>query len=228
MMHWLRKLKLLINLAKYRGLFLKKQYSRNGEDQYLKKIFKNKTNGTYVDIGAYHPYRFSNTLLLHKKGWKGVNVDINKESIELFNIARPNDINLNIAIGSKNKKQIFYYKKKRHPMNTLNKEFAKKYFFKFEGFIGRNIIMTRTFNYVFKKIKKKIDLLDIDVEGHEYDVVKKIDFKKIIFNIILIEISHFNKLSIKNAKKIKLLLLRNGYKYIKSFAETSVYKNKLY
>ena len=30
------------------------------------------------------------------------NIDLNKESIDLFNIARPNDINLNIAVGSKN------------------------------------------------------------------------------------------------------------------------------
>ena len=116
MLNYLLKVKLLISLLKHRGLFLKKQYSRNKEDQYLKKIFKNKMNGTYVDIGAFHPYRFSNTYLLYKKGWRGTNVDLNKESIDLFNIARPDDINLNVAIGSKNKKQIFYYIKK----NTSN------------------------------------------------------------------------------------------------------------
>ena len=141
------KIKLLINLLKYRGIFLKKKYSKNGEDLYLEKIFRNKNNGIYLDIGAFHPYRFSNTFLLYKKGWSGINIDINKEAIELFNIARPNDINLNIAIGSKNGKQIFYYKKKQHPMNTLNKEWANHLF---KDHIKKGSIMTKTFDYVLK------------------------------------------------------------------------------
>ena len=225
MQNYFLKLKLLINLIKYRGIFLKKQYSKNGEDQYLKKIFKNINKGTYLDIGAYHPYRASNTCLLYKKGWSGINVDINKESIDLFNIARPKDINLNIAIGDKNKVQTFYYKKQRHPMNTLNKEFAENYFYKKKMHIKKKKIITKTFDYLIKN-SKNVDLLDIDVEGNEYEVIKKINFKKINFKIILIELTHFNKVSIKNSKKIKYLLLKANYKYVRSFGETSVYKNK--
>jgi FkbM family methyltransferase len=224
MQNWLIKLKLLINLIKHRGIFTKKQYSKNKEDQYLKKIFKNINNGIYLDIGAYHPYRLSNTYLLYKKGWNGINVDINKESIDLFKIARPNDTNLNIAIGDKNKMQTFYYKKKRHPMNTLNKEFAKRYFYNKKQHIEKNKIMTRTFDYLVKNLKN-IDLLDIDVEGNEYEVVRKINFKKTSFKIILIEHSHFNKEAKKNTKKIKNLLLKKKYKFVKSLAETSIYKN---
>jgi FkbM family methyltransferase len=220
------KLKLLVNLLKYRGFFERKQYSKNKEDQYLKKIFKKKINGTYIDIGAYHPYRFSNTYLLYKKGWTGINVDINKESIDLFNIARSNDINLNVAIGDKNKVQTFYYKKKNYPTNTLNKKFAKR-FWSNKKHIKKNKIMTRTFDYLVKKMKK-VDLLDIDVEGTEYEVIKKINFKKISFKIILIEHSIFNTITRKNTKKIKRLLLKENYKHIRNFGETSVYKNKLY
>jgi|TARA_B110000971_G_scaffold187988_1_gene197522 FkbM family methyltransferase len=227
MLNYLLKVKLLISLLKHRGLFLKKQYSRNKEDQYLKKIFKNKMNGTYVDIGAFHPYRFSNTYLLYKKGWRGTNVDLNKESIDLFNIARPDDINLNVAIGSKNKKQIFYYIKKTHQMNTLNREFAKRYFYKDKTNIKKSTVTTKTFEFLIKN-EKKIDLLDIDVEGSEYDVVKKINFKKVSFKIILIECASFNKLARKNTSKIKNVLLRANYKYIKNFGETCVYKNKSY
>jgi|TARA_B110000914_G_scaffold19322_1_gene14627 FkbM family methyltransferase len=220
------KIKLLINLLRYRGIFLKKQYSKNKEDQYLKKVFGKKTNGIYLDVGAFHPYRFSNTYLLYRKGWSGINVDINKESIDLFNIARPQDVNLNIAIGDKNQKQIFYYKKKRHPMNTLNKEFAKR-FFNNKGDIKKSKIMTRTFDYLVGKVKK-IDLLDIDVEGNEYSVVKKINFNKIKFNVILIELTKFNKQTKASTQKIHRLLLSKNYKYIKSLGETSVYKNKLF
>ena len=87
--------------------------------------------------------------------------------------------------------------------------------------------MTRTFDYLVKKMKK-VDLLDIDVEGTEYEVIKKINFKKISFKIILIEHSIFNTITRKNTKKIKRLLLKENYKHIRNFGETSVYKNKLY
>ena len=33
----------------------------------------------YVDVGCYHPIHCSNTLLLHKPGWKGVNVDLDEQ-----------------------------------------------------------------------------------------------------------------------------------------------------
>ena len=111
-------------------------------------------------------------------------------------------------------------------MNTLSKKFAKR-FWNNKVHIKKNKIMTRTFDYLIKKIKK-IDLLDIDVEGTEYDVIKKINFKNVSFKIILIEHSLFNSTSTKNTKKIKHLLLKENYKYVKNFGETSVYKNKLY
>ena len=221
------KIKLLINLIKYRGFLIKKQYSKNSEDKFLLKFFKSKLNGTYIDIGAFHPYRFSNTYLLHHKGWNGLNIDINKKSIDLFNIARPNDINLNMAVGHTNKKQTFYYKKELHPMNTLNKDFAKIFI---DKYIKKKQIMTYTFDFILKKFfhKKRVDLLDIDVEGSEYDIIKKINFKKVKFNLILIEITNFNSKSKGNARKIRNLLTKYGYKYLKSFGETSVYKNMVH
>ena len=223
-MTFLKKISLLLNLIKYRGFFLKKQYSKNREDQFLKKFFQKKLNGIYVDIGAYHPYRFSNTYLLYLKGWSGLNIDPNKKSIELFNIARPNDTNLNIALGYKSKKQLMYYKKDFHPMNTLNKSFAKR-------FIDKNIknkkITISKVDTIFKKYLKnnKIDLLDIDVEGSEYDIIRSINYKKYKFKLILIEITSFNIKSRRTARKIRTILTKNGYKYLKSFGETSVYKN---
>ena len=226
-MNFFYKINLLTNLIKYRGLLIKKQYSKNSEDKFLIKFFRNKLTGTYVDIGAFHPYRFSNTYLLYNQGWNGLNIDINKKSIDLFKIARPNDVNLNVAVGDRNKKQIFYYKKKLYPMNTLNKDFAKRYI---DKNIKKNQIMTYTFDFIIKKFynQKKFDLLDIDVEGNEYNVIKKINFNKVKFSLILIEITNFNTKSKENARKIRNLLAKYGYKYIKSFGETSVYKNISY
>ena len=92
--------------------FPKKSYSMFGEDLIIKKIFKNKKNGFYVDVGCYHPIDGNNTYLLYKKGWTGINIDLNQTSIELFNIARNNEKNFNVAISNKSQKIKYYYRKK--------------------------------------------------------------------------------------------------------------------
>jgi FkbM family methyltransferase len=41
---------------------------------------------------------------------------------------------------------------------------------------------------------QKVDFFSLDVEGHEYDVLKGIDFKKLyIKKYICVEVRHFNK-----------------------------------
>ena len=54
----------------------------------------------YVDVGCYHPIHCSNTLLLHKRGWKGVNVDPDKSRIAEFERLRPGDYNVLAAVSS--------------------------------------------------------------------------------------------------------------------------------
>ena len=96
------KIYLYYNLYIRHKCFLgRKQYSQWGEDFFINSFFKNNNNGIYLDIGCFHPYMYSNTCLLHKKGWSGVNIDINPTSIDLFNIIRPNDINICAAISEK-------------------------------------------------------------------------------------------------------------------------------
>ena len=102
MKKFLRKLYIWQNIyLKNKYLFKKKSYSAFGEDIEIKKHFKRNFNGFYVDVGCYHPIKDNNTLLLHQKGWTGINIDINKLSIELFNFCRPKDVNLNLAISKK-------------------------------------------------------------------------------------------------------------------------------
>jgi hypothetical protein len=59
-------------------------YSQEGEDLIASRLFPNQSTGFYVDIGAHHPTRFSNTYLLYTKGWRGINIDPLPGSKELF------------------------------------------------------------------------------------------------------------------------------------------------
>ena len=84
--------------------FPRKTYSMYGEDIVVDKFFKKKQNGFYIDIGCYHPIDGNNTYLLYKKGWNGINIDINQLYVNLFKIARKDDLNINTAISNTSKK----------------------------------------------------------------------------------------------------------------------------
>ena len=55
--------------------------------------------GKFVDIGCFHPVRHNNTYAMYKLGWRGINIDLNPLTIELFNFCRRGDININSAIS---------------------------------------------------------------------------------------------------------------------------------
>ncbi len=75
-------------------------YSQEGEDMVLRRLFEQKTVGYYVDVGAHHPKRFSNTYYFYKRGWRGINIDAMPGSMKLFNKMRPRDINVEIPVSS--------------------------------------------------------------------------------------------------------------------------------
>mgnify|MGYP001561699728 FL=1 len=79
--------------------FIKNSYRQNGEDVIIDKILNKRGLGTYIDIGAYDPYRFNNTYRFYKKGWKGVNIEPDEYNYSLLLKKRPNDVNLNIGIA---------------------------------------------------------------------------------------------------------------------------------
>lgn len=83
--------------------FFEKSYSQEGEDLILKRFFSNKEKGFYIDIGAHHPKRFSNTYLFYSKGWNGINIDAMPGSMRLFNQIRKRDLNLEVPIAKKRK-----------------------------------------------------------------------------------------------------------------------------
>ena len=210
--------------------FPKKSYSMLGEDLIVDKFFKNKKKGIYVDVGCYHPIDGNNTYLLFRKGWSGVNIDLNKLSIDLFKRARKNDCNLNVAISNKSKNIKYYYRKKINMLNTINKKFAKSSFRK--GFkIGS--IQSQLLNTILDESKfknKKIDFLNLDIEGNEINALESLDLRKYSPKLICIEI-HNNNLG-RNTKDflkkntIYKFLNKKGYIYIWNNDFSYIFKRK--
>ena len=65
----------------YYEKYVKKSYSISGVDLIIDRIFKKKKTGVYIDIGCNHPIKYNNTYLLYKRGWNGINIDLDEKSI---------------------------------------------------------------------------------------------------------------------------------------------------
>ena len=101
-------------------------FGQEGEDILLTRIFGNKAYGFFVDIGAHHPTRFSNTYMLSLNGWSGINIDANQHSINQFELTRSRDINICSSIGV-NDVSRKYFCFAESALNTFDEEIAQMY-----------------------------------------------------------------------------------------------------
>ena len=124
----------------------------DGEDLFINDYFRNKNKGFYIDVGCFHPIHRNNTFLLHKKGWNGINIDIHKFSIDLFNYLRPNDLNYNLAVTNKNQIIDMYFQKKHSQLSTIKEVQAKKVF---QGSIRKTKINALTLDSILEKKKNR-------------------------------------------------------------------------
>ena len=191
-------------------------FSQEGEDIFLIDFFKDRLNGFYIDVGAFHPYRINNTYLLYKKGFRGINIDISATSIDFFNLARPDDVNLNIGASDKFEDKFFFSKKNLSFHNTLSKSLAESDI-QTEPFKKKYSISCKPLDYIIKETKfsnKTIDFLNIDAEGYDYQVLLGLNLKKYKPKVICIEISPLVDKKNEQYKNTKIFkhLLKHGYK----------------
>lgn len=188
---------------------------QEGENVILERIFAKKNKGYYIDIGAHHPVRFSNTLNLYQKGWTGINVEPNQETIKIFRKMRSRDLNLNIAVSTK-KNTCNYYKFKEPALNTTDIKIYRMRERQGYKCIETSIVQTQTLNEILlQNCKKKIDLLKIDVEGNELDVLKSNNWKKFTPNVIICELINVDLEKLLKNKVYKFLQSKNYLLYSK-------------
>ena len=206
-------------------------FSQEGEDLVLNRLFENTLKGFYIDIGAHHPYRFSNTYLFYLKGWSGINIDAMPGSMKLFNSKRPLDINLEIPIYDK-ETTLKFYQFDEPALNGFSLELSK------DRNINTKYKIINTIDlhaFPLCDILEKylppnlstIDFMSVDVEGLDLEVLKSNNWNKFRPNILLVELLNSSLDSIQQDPIYNFLLDKDYYVYSKC-VKTIIFVNKEY
>lgn len=194
-------------------------YAQEGEDLLLERIFESEQKGFYIDVGAYHPKRYSNTYLFYKKGWQGINIDAKPDSMLLFDKVRPHDLNLEIGV-SQEPQTLTYYMYNEPALNGFDKKFSENsaYGTSFK-LIGQREIETLPLHKILDKFlpaNKKISFLSVDVEGLDLEVLKSNNWNKYRPEIVLVEMLDTIAQTIPDSAIHKFLVAQGYIFYCKS------------
>ena len=220
------KIYLYYNLYIRHKSYLKRtQYSQWGEDQFINQFFKDKTDGIYLDIGCFHPVMYSNTCLLYRKGWRGINIDINPTSIDLFNILRPKDTNLCTTINEIKETFEIYYDDPFSPVNTLDKQFYENLKNKSNKNTKKLFVESKSMKEILNisKIDKSIDFINLDVEGMDYKILKNINLNQLKPKLVSVETHNVDGLKSKDYESIVKLMKENSFSIYKRVGPTTLF-----
>ena len=161
-------------------------YAQNFEDVMLWRALKGIEGGFYIDIGANHPIAESVTKSFSEHGWKGINVEPEKELCDLLAVDRPKDLNLNIAISA-SVQSIDFFVSSIRGWSTTDKESLSNLKDK-ESFSETRIIPAISLDKLCEQYNVgEVHFLKVDVEGAEKDVLLSFSFKEVRPWIVVVE-----------------------------------------
>jgi hypothetical protein len=189
-------------------------FSQFGEDliiiRFLRKLDPSK--GIYVDCGSFDPVAISNTLLLHKKGYKGINIDLDRDKIDKFDRYRPEDYNVVAALSnSKTKLKLLRYAG-RATNRIVDLESTDTESIIGETPISAEIIETCTMTETIDSspfANYEIHYLNVDCEGHDLNVLMGLDFSRYAPKIVSVEVH-----SEPTQDVIQEFLIDRGYRLV--------------
>lgn len=211
-----------------------KAYGGYAEDCMLKRIYrlgrfkKAKYNGVFVDVGCNHPIQGNTTYSLYKLGWKGLNLDLTANNIQLCKIIRPRDISVQCAITKERGEISSYLFDQGSGLNTLDKEAADRGAEMIGKPYSTEKIQSMPLNDAINENLGdiKIDILNVDVEGHEMFVLGSFDFEKFAPDLITCEI-HGDTLEDIISHDVYKLITSKGYHCFSRYGATAFFaRNK--
>jgi hypothetical protein len=187
-------------------------YSQFGEDLAVCRLVDELglDKGVYVDAGAYHPIFGSNTLLLHKKGWRGINIDLARERIEEFKRYRPKDHNVVACLSDNVAPVDIAHYEIPSTDRILDARNAEKLSIVGQKPVRLSSMITTTLNAVLEASPFRLDevrYLNVDCEGNDLAVIRGLDFDRC--QPVILSVEAFDH---AEREAIERFLLPRGYR----------------
>jgi FkbM family methyltransferase len=182
-------------------------FSQEGEDILLERLFSGTTTGFFVDIGAHHPVRFSNTYWAYLKGWTGINVDAAPGTADLFNRIRPKDKTIEVGISDHEGEQEFYIFDEQ-ALNTMSETRKRKLSESPYSFSRSVKVRITSLSKLFNEYVppgQVIDFMSIDIEGHEIHALSGNDWDKYKPRVLVVEALNHTAETILKAPSVAFL-----------------------
>jgi FkbM family methyltransferase len=188
---WRLKRSIRSAVDRFLDVYSNKSYSQEGEDMILRRIFRGQTQGFYVDVGAHHPRRYSNTYCFYRLGWNGINIEPNPDFAAGFRAIRPRDIILQIGVDER-AGLLKYYSFNEPALNTFDPELMKsRLTHPHVNLVETREVEVRTLASIFEAHLPPgmaIDFLTVDVEGLDFAVLRSNDWQRFRPKCVLVEV----------------------------------------
>ena len=198
-------------------------FSQTGEDGILNSICP--PLGFYIDVGAHHPLRYSNTHILYRRGWRGINIEPTPEAKKLFDLHRPGDLNLEMAVGRQKTKSTFYAFEEGC-YNTFDavraKEITKK---KISKMTTAQKIPLQPLGEICKTYIARgqaVHLLTVDAEGKDTEILETHDWKNYRPRHVVVEHHGENYARWKNPSSF---LRQKGYSLVSRTPFSAIFED---
>lgn len=215
------------SLRAYAHRLGRRSFSQEGEDLILARLLENVTEGFYVDVGAHHPFRFSNTYLFYRRGWKGINIDAMPGAMELFKKFRPRDINLEVGVGSV-AGDLSFHIFNEPALNTFDDELAQQRNRPPYRLVCTAKVEVRQLSDILDEhvpALQKIDFMSIDVEGRDLDVLQSNDWSRHHPRFVIVETMSEDIANLFNCPA-SVFMKDMGYKPISKAVHSAIFESE--
>lgn len=192
-------------------------FSQYGEDLVIDALLGCPSSGFYVDVGANDPDELSNTKRFYLRGWRGLNIEPQPDLHERLVASRPEDVNLNIGLSDHDGELVFH-RMDPSTLSTFDSDAVRENL-KHPGarLIASEPLPVRTLAAVLSEYGSgEIDLLSIDVEGHEIPVLSGNDWARFRPRTIMVEVDH-------TGSPVPEFLCERGYRFVWSNGTNGIF-----
>lgn len=199
-------------------------FGQDGEDLILDRLLDRQAKGFYVDVGAHHPARFSNTYLFYQRGWRGINIDAMPGSMRAFKRLRPRDINIEAGVAGV-ADQLAYFQFNEPALNTFDADEAQhKNKPPYRLLNTTNVQVERLDRILDQHMPpgQLIDFMSVDVEGKDYEVLRSNDWQRYRPRFVLAETLRTDLLKLRDCP-VTDFLITVGYRPIAKAYNTSFF-----